>query len=134
MARRWPVDVASSLDRAYTILMASLAIDVIYENGVFRPVEPVSLPEGSHATVYAPGSDRLVITKTPGVCGGRACIAGTRITVWGIAAYHRDGLDEQAILDAIPHLHPAELRAALRYAEENAEEIARDIAANTDSE
>jgi uncharacterized protein (DUF433 family) len=114
--------------------MQSLAIDVIFENGVFRPIEPVSLPEGSHATVYAPGSDRPRITKTPGVCGGRACIAGTRITVWGLSVYHRDGLDEPAILDAVPHLRPEELRAALRYVEENAEEIARDIAENADSE
>jgi predicted DNA-binding antitoxin AbrB/MazE fold protein len=35
-------------------------IQVIYENGVFRPTEPVNLPEGSEATVElrTAGSDQ----------------------------------------------------------------------------
>ena len=111
--------------------MASLAIDVVYENGVFRPVQPISLPEGSRARVYA---DAPSITSTPGVCGGRACIDGTRITVWGLVSYHRLGLDEQAILAAVASLTPEQLSAALRYAEKNVEEIDRDIAENEDGE
>ena len=71
-----------------------------------------------------------LITKTPGVCGGRACVAGTRITVCGLVSYRMRGLDERAILEAIPSLTPVQLAAALRYAEENADEIARDIAQN----
>jgi uncharacterized protein (DUF433 family) len=114
--------------------MASSAIDVVYENGVFRPVQPVSLPEGSRARVYPSNPDAPSITKTPGVCGGRACIAGTRITVWGLVSYQNLGLDERAILAAIPSLTPEQLSAALRYAEENAEEIAHDIAENEDGE
>jgi uncharacterized protein (DUF433 family) len=110
--------------------MGSRAIEVVYENGVFRPVEPVNLPEGSRAKVIAPSRDRPMIVKTPGVCGGRACVAGTRITVWGLVAYRRRGFDEEDILAAIPHLTPEALAASLRYAEENADEIARDIAEN----
>src|SRR5262245_37877840 len=108
--------------------MESRAIDVVYENGVFRPVEPVSLPEGSRARVYTSSQDAPLITKTPGVCGGRACIAGTRITVWGLVSYRKQGLDDRAILAAVPLLTPEQLAVALRYADENPDEIARDIA------
>lgn len=114
--------------------MASLAIDVVYENGVFRPVQPVSLPEGSLARVYASSLDAPLITRTAGICGGRACIAGTRITVWGLVAYRNLGLDERAILAAVPLLTSDQLAAALRYADENASEIAKDIAENENGE
>jgi uncharacterized protein (DUF433 family) len=114
--------------------MGSVAINVIYENGVFRPVEPVSLPEGSRAKVYPAGLDPPTITKTPGVCGGRACVAGTRVTVWGLVAYHRRGLGEDAISAAVPGLTRQQLAAALRYANENADEIDRDIRENEDGE
>ena len=72
----------------------------------------------------------LAVTKTPGVCGGRACIAGTRITVWGLVFYRNQGLDERGILATIPTLTSEQFSAALRYAEENGEEIAQDIAEN----
>jgi predicted DNA-binding antitoxin AbrB/MazE fold protein len=29
-------------------------IEAVYENGVFRPLEPVSLPEGEHVQVAVP--------------------------------------------------------------------------------
>ncbi len=122
--------IADGLDQTYTDAMASLAIDVVYENGVFRPVQPVSLPEGSRARVYASSLDTPLITKTAGVCGGRACIAGTRITVWGLVSHRNLGLDERAILAAVPLLTSDQLSAAFRYADENADEIAHDIAEN----
>ena len=74
------------------------------------------------------------ISQVTGVCGGRACIAGTRITVWGVVSYRKLGLDERAILAAVPSLTSEQLSAALRYAEEHVEEIARDIAENEDGE
>lgn len=114
--------------------MASLAIDVVYENGVFRPIQPINLPEGSRARVYTSSPSTSIITKTPDVCGGRACIAGTRITIWGLVAYRDRGLDEQAILAAVPQLTAEQLTAAFRYADEHAAEIARDIAENENDE
>lgn len=110
--------------------MAALVFDVVYENGVFRPIQPVSLPEGSRARVVASSPDAPTITKTAGVCGGRACIAGTRITVWGLISYRALGLDERAILAAVPLLMSDQLAAAFRYADENADEIAHDLAKN----
>jgi uncharacterized protein (DUF433 family) len=113
--------------------MSTLVIDVLYENGVFRPVQPVTLPEGSRAKVIATSDgDEVAIVKTPGVCGGRACIAGTRLTVWGLVQYRKLGLDDDAILAAVPGLTREQLAAALRYAEERAEEIARDFAENAE--
>jgi len=70
------------------------------------------------------------ITKTPGVCGGRACIRGHRITVWGIVAYRRLGMSEARILEAIEGLTPADLEAAFDYAAAYPDEIDRDIAEN----
>jgi predicted DNA-binding antitoxin AbrB/MazE fold protein len=32
----------------------SKVIDAVYENGVFRPLEPVFLPEGEHVQVHMP--------------------------------------------------------------------------------
>ena len=32
----------------------SKTIDAVYENGVFRPLEPVKLPEGEHVHVTVP--------------------------------------------------------------------------------
>ena len=110
--------------------MASLTFDVVYENGVFRPIQPVSLPEGSRARVVASSPDAPAITKTTGICGGRACIAGTRITVWGLVSYRKLGLDDRAILAAVPLLTSDQLAAAFRYADENADEIAHDLADN----
>lgn len=109
--------------------MSSMVIDVLYENGVFRPVEPVSLPEGSRAKVIATAEAPAVV-KTPGVCGGRACVAGTRITVWGLVRSRQLGLGDDAILEATPGLRLPQLAAAFRYAADHDEEIARDLADN----
>lgn len=109
--------------------MATRAIEVIYENGVFRPVQPVSLPEGSRGKVYASG-EPPVIVKTADICGGRARIDGTRITVWGLVAWRQRGLDDTAILEAVAGLTPEQLAAALRYADEHADEITRDLEEN----
>ena len=112
--------------------MASLALDTIDENGVLRPVQPVSLPEGNQARPVASSLNAPLITKTAGICGGRACIAGTRITVWGLVSHRNLGLDERAILAAVPLLTSDQLAAAFRYADENAAEIAHDVAENED--
>jgi uncharacterized protein (DUF433 family) len=58
--------------------------------------------------------DKL-IAITPGICGGRARIAGRRITVQNIAIWHeRLGLSADQIA-ADYHLTLAEVHAALAY-------------------
>jgi uncharacterized protein (DUF433 family) len=45
----------------------------------------------------------LGITKTPGIFGGDACIAGTR-PVWGLIESRRLGISEAQLLDDYPHI------------------------------
>jgi type III restriction enzyme len=70
------------------------------------------------------------VQKTPGVCGGRACIRNTRITVWGIVNYRRLGLADEQILHNIVGLTPEDLQAAWDYYREHAAEIDEDIRVN----
>jgi uncharacterized protein (DUF433 family) len=55
------------------------------------------------------------IEKTPGVCGGDACIRGTRHTVYGLVEWKRLGLTDARILEHHPDLTQADLEAAWDY-------------------
>jgi uncharacterized protein (DUF433 family) len=70
------------------------------------------------------------IEKTPGVVGGDACIAGTRIPVWVLENFRRMGLSEAQILENYPTLHAADLVNAWRYVETNRVEVNDAIQAN----
>jgi uncharacterized protein (DUF433 family) len=63
------------------------------------------------------------ITKDPEVCGGRACIDGTRIRVLDIACLQREGYTPEKMLEVYPSLNLAQLHAALSYYYENLQEI-----------
>lgn len=58
---------------------------------------------------------RSWVQKTPGVCGGDACIRNTRITVHGLIRYRQLGLSDEQILEAIQGLTPNDLIAASEY-------------------
>ena len=75
-----------------------------------------------------PGSQG--ITKTPGVCGGDACIANTRIPVWVLVGYHRLGCSDAELLKSYPHLSAADLVNAWAYAQAYPEEIDQAIQEN----
>lgn len=49
-------------------------------------------------------------------CGGRPCIQGTRIRVSDILELYAAGLSAEQILEEMPDLVEADLRAALRAA------------------
>jgi|SRR5580704_9823900 uncharacterized protein (DUF433 family) len=68
------------------------------------------------------------VTATPGVCGGRPCIAGTRIRVWDVAVLAQSGQSPDEILASFPHLTLADVHAALAYYYDNREAIDRDAA------
>jgi uncharacterized protein (DUF433 family) len=70
------------------------------------------------------------ITKTPNVCGGRACIRGHRIPVWVLERYRQFGQSDGDILRAYPSLTSGDLEAAREYAAAHAIEIERDIQEN----
>lgn len=73
------------------------------------------------------------ITKTPNVCGGEACIAGTRIPVWGLVESRYIGVSEAQLLDDYPHISAADLVNAWAYADANPIEIEEVIKKNQEA-
>src|SRR5262245_17866659 len=71
------------------------------------------------------------ITKTPGVCGGKACVAGTRVRVMDILIWHEHlGWSADEIVSQIPAVTLSDVHAALAYYFDNREEIEEDIRRN----
>ncbi len=70
------------------------------------------------------------ISKTPGVCGGEACIVGTRIAVWLLIEARRLGISEAQLLQDYPHISAADLVNAWVYADAHPQEIEAAICAN----
>jgi uncharacterized protein (DUF433 family) len=70
------------------------------------------------------------ITKKEGVCGGSACITGTRIPVWVLVNARNLGISELLLLDDYPTLTATDLANAWVYAEVYGEEIAHEISEN----
>jgi uncharacterized protein (DUF433 family) len=73
------------------------------------------------------------ITKTPGICGGEACIDGTRIAVWLLVEAQKMGISEAQLLQDYPHITAADLVNAWIYADAYPEEIASAIRANNEA-
>jgi uncharacterized protein (DUF433 family) len=76
------------------------------------------------------GKDSRGITQTPNVCGGAACIANTRIPVWGIVEARSLGYSEADLLVSYPTLTATDLTQAWIYAQTHPEEIAAAIEMN----
>jgi uncharacterized protein (DUF433 family) len=70
------------------------------------------------------------IEKTPGVCGGAARVAGTRIPVWQLVEARGLGASEAQLLIDYPRLKAANLVDAWAYAEDHRNEISRQIRQN----
>jgi uncharacterized protein (DUF433 family) len=70
-----------------------------------------------------------LIVQTPGICGGRPRIAGTRIAVQNIAIDFNAGIKPEDIIAEKTHLTKAQVYAALAYYYANKETIDADIAA-----
>jgi len=72
------------------------------------------------------------ISKTPGVCGGEACIRTTRHTVSGLVEWKRLGLTDDQILEAHPDLSHDDLAAAWVYNSDHTAEIDEAIRENNE--
>jgi uncharacterized protein (DUF433 family) len=70
------------------------------------------------------------IEKTPGVCGGSACVAGTRVTVWGLVEARRSGYSEADLLTSYRSITANDLANAWHYAEDHGIEIEAEIEEN----
>jgi uncharacterized protein (DUF433 family) len=73
------------------------------------------------------------ISREPDRCGGDACVRDTRITVWGLVEWRRLGLSDEAILQSIPGLTPADLETAWNYAAAHSEEIDNALRENAEA-
>src|SRR5215470_17582479 len=74
-------------------------------------------------------TSREHITKTPGVCGGRACIAGHRIRVMDIVVWHEfRGYSTDEIVAMFPGITLGDVHAALAYYFDNTQEIQDEFA------
>jgi uncharacterized protein (DUF433 family) len=78
--------------------------------------------KNSEIVLAGPGGETL-IRKTPGICGGDACIRETRIMVWLLVDLKRQGASDQEILDGYPSLSQEDLQAAWEYHRQHPEEI-----------
>ncbi len=72
------------------------------------------------------------IEKTPGVCGGGACIIRTRIPVWSIIEYMQMGLAAEKLLQNFPTLRAQDLANAWAYYDANKAEIDLEIKENNE--
>ncbi len=63
-----------------------------------------------------------MIEATPGICGGRARLAGTRVPVHRIAGYYRLGYAPEEILGLLNSVTLPQVHAAIAYALANPQE------------
>lgn len=123
-------------------------------NGSFRPMsvlterivrEIESAPEPIQAEVLdfllfvkarAGGSENGGVTRirrTPGVCGGEACIGMSRVAVWMLEEARRSGVGELELLKDYPGLSVHDLEATWEYVDSHREEIDRAIRMNREA-
>lgn len=69
------------------------------------------------------------VTVSPGVCGGKPCIAGTRICISIILDGLAEGMTPEQIVGHYPQLTPDDIHGALAYAAELAQENIWKVAA-----
>ncbi len=70
-----------------------------------------------------------LLTRSPGICGGRLRIAGTGVSVLRIVGWYKLGWSPEEIADRIGHVSLAQVHAALAYYHANQEAMEAEIAA-----
>jgi uncharacterized protein (DUF433 family) len=68
------------------------------------------------------------VERCDDVCGGQACVAGTRIPIYILEQYRRLGASEDQLLDLFPVLSSGDLIAAWEYVGRHYDEIDSQIA------
>jgi uncharacterized protein (DUF433 family) len=83
------------------------------------------MPDATAATTPAPMPH---VEITPGICGGKPRIAGSRIRVQDIVIWHdRMGLSADEIVSRYPHIPLAGVYAALAYYHDHRQAIDADM-------
>lgn len=68
------------------------------------------------------------ITRTPDICGGKACIAGHRVRVLDIVVWHEhQGMTPDEIVSHIPTITLGDVHAAFAYYFDHIEEIQQEM-------
>jgi uncharacterized protein (DUF433 family) len=102
--------------------------------GQLLSLSPVEKLEAIELLSHSLNKNWRGISKVPGVCGGEACIEGTRIPVWVLVSYRDLGVKDSDQLYNYPTLtafdlvnawtyaaaHPTEIEAAIRENDEAA--------------
>lgn len=70
-----------------------------------------------------------LIERTPGICGGRPCLAGAGVSVLRIAGWYKRGWTPEEIARRIGGVSLASIHAALAYYHANREAMEAEIAA-----
>ena len=82
--------------------------------------------------ILSPTIDEL-IEKNPQLRSGRPIISGTGTTVRAIVGLYKLGLSAEEIATQLPHLHLAQIYAALTYYHLHVNEIEADIEADSEN-
>lgn len=70
------------------------------------------------------------ISRSSGVCGGKACIAGHRVRVLDVVVWHEhQGMTPDEIVSHFPTITLADVHAALAYYFDHVEEIQQEMRA-----
>ena len=68
------------------------------------------------------------ISRTPGVCGGKTCIAGHRVRVLDVVVWHEhQGMTPDEIVTHIPTISLADVHATLSYYFDHIDEIQQEM-------
>jgi uncharacterized protein (DUF433 family) len=107
--------------------------DIPGENLQQPNVNNVSAPIDSQQAGALPVSEPhernpAKVERLPGVCGGQACITGTRIPIYILEQYRRLGASDERLLDVFPTLSLEDVAAAWEYVGCHREEIDAQIA------
>ena len=70
-----------------------------------------------------------LIVRTPGTCGSRPRIAGTRMSIRSIAIDYKAGMTPEKIAEEFTHLTLAQIYAGLAYYHANKDEVEAEIVA-----
>jgi uncharacterized protein (DUF433 family) len=74
-------------------------------------------------------SEKYYVLSTPGICGGKPRLYGTRMPVWGLVRARLRGASDRNILRMFPTLSRGHLHAAWAYYDQNQALIDRQIVA-----
>ncbi len=74
------------------------------------------------------------LVRTPGICGGRLRIDGTRMTVNQIVTAHNQGFRAEQIVEQYPQRTLSEIYAVLAWYHANKDEFDKELAAEAAAE